>query len=202
MDIDFFLSIVTSWFFLFFFIVYNKDIIRGKIKPNIVTRSLFSLITLINSISYLYLTQDILKSILLLTDCLACVVVTCFLIYKYGFTRPNKFEFIIIVLSGLALLVGYILKSPLYINLLLQPIYILAFLPTYKNVWNKPQDENVAIWFARALCFLINIGVVLLRGMDSWIDLVCLGIAFFLHIGLAIFIVMRKNRLNINHKVL
>jgi hypothetical protein len=178
------LTIASASLFLIFFVVYNKNIIKWIIRPNLISRSLFSLITLINSATYLSFTSDILKSALLLTDCFTCLVITCLILFRKYYSKPNTFEWLIIIFSLLSLLCRYLFHSAIYANLLLQPSYILAFLPTYRNARKNPQDENALVWFMRALSFVLNIMVISILWQGVWVDLANPVIALIMHTGL------------------
>lgn len=193
MKLTLFLTILSSSIFIIFFVVYNKDIIKWSIRPNLITRSLFSLITLINSVTYFTFTNDILKSALSITDCFTCIVITCLIIFRKHYSKPNTFEWIIIISSLLSLLCRYIFHSAVYANLLLQPSYILAFLPTYRNAWKNPQDENSLVWFMRALSFVLNIIVIVILRENVLAALINPIIALAMHTGVGI-LALRKSK--------
>lgn len=185
------LTILSSLIFLVFFVLYNKNILNGSIKPNIVTWSLFALITLINSITYISFTHDAFKSALAFTDCFTCIVITSMILFKNRHFELVTLEKIIILLSILSLLIWYILHSATYANLLLQPAYILAFVPTLKNVWKNPKDESTLVWLMWALSFILTIIVIFIRWENNWPDLINPSIALILHTSVG-FLALRK----------
>lgn len=193
MNIITLLTIISSTIFLICATIYNKDTLLWKIKPNLVTRSLFTLITLINAISYFSFTGSIFKSALAFTDFIVCLVVTLFIIYKKYSQKPTTFEVIIILLACSSLLVRYLFNSALWANILLQPSYILAFLPTYKNTWDNPHDESAIAWFLFASSFIFTIIIVILSWNTMRQDFFNPSIAFLLHVWLG-FLALRKTK--------
>jgi hypothetical protein len=187
------LTILSSLIFLGFFVLYNKNILNSLIKPNIVSWSLFALITLINAITYIVFTHDALKGALAFTDCFTCIVITCLILFKGQYSKLTIFEKIIIFLAIVSLAVWYMFHSAVFANLLLQPAYILAFIPTLKNAWNNPQNESALVWLMWAFSFLLTITVVIIRFDNVWADLINPSIAFILHSGAGL-LALRKKR--------
>ncbi len=187
------LSILSPLIFLTFFVIYNKDLLKGSIKPNIVSWALFSLITLINAITYVVFTHDVLKSTLAFTDCFTCIVITCLILSKGQHSKLNKMEKIVILLSIASLILWYTLNSAVYANLLLQPAYILAFVPTLKNAWDKPQNESALVWLMWALSFVLTIAVVVIRRDGGFAQFINPSIALVLHAGVGL-LALRKAR--------
>ncbi len=185
------LTILSSLIFLGFFILYNKNILNGSIKPNIVTWSLFALITLINSLTYISFTHDIFKGALAFTDCFTCIIITSLILFKNQNFKINTSEKVIILLSILSLIIWYILHSAVYANLLLQPAYILAFIPTLKNVWKNPKDESTLVWLMWAVSFILTIMVIIIRWENNWADLINPLIALILHTSVGL-LALRK----------
>ena len=196
MNITLILTILSSVIFLTFFVLYNKNILNGSIRPNIVTWSLFSLITLINSITYIVFTSDILKSALAFTDCFTCIVITCLIIFKGQPSKLNVLEKIIIFLSLFSLLVWYALHSAIYANLLLQPAYILAFVPTLKNAWNNPKDESALVWLMWAFSFALTLIVIVIRFHGVWMDFVNPLTALTLHTAVGLLALRKFKSIN------
>ncbi|MCX6754183.1 MAG: hypothetical protein NTV03_03975 [Candidatus Nomurabacteria bacterium] len=180
------LTILSSLIFLGFFVLYNKDILNGSVKPNIVSWGLFSLITLINAVTYIAFTHDIFKGALAFTDFFTCIVITCLIIFRGQLRKLSLSEIIIIILSVASLVVWWLLKSALYANLLLQPAYILAFIPTLKNAWANPQNESSLVWLMWAFSFLLTITVIIIRWDNNFADIINSSIAFILHLSVGL----------------
>lgn len=181
-NISLVLTVLSSLIFLTFFVLYNKNIINGSVKPNIVSWGLFSLITLINAITYIAFTNDILKGALAFTDFFTCIVITCLILFKGKYFKLTILEKIIIILSIISIFVWWVLNSAVYANLLLQPAYILAFIPTIKNALINPKNESSLVWLMWAFSFLITIIVIIIRWDNNFADIVNSLIAFSLHL--------------------
>jgi hypothetical protein len=191
-NIPLILTVLSSLIFLSFFVVYNKNIINGSIKPNIVSWELFSLITLINAITYIAFTHDLLKGALAFTDFFTCIIITCFILFKGQYFKLTISEKVIILLSIISIFVWWIFHSAVYANLLLQPAYILAFIPTLKNAWYHPQNENSLVWLMWAFSFLLTITVIIIRWDNNFADIVNSLIAFSLHLIVGLMSLRKK----------
>lgn len=174
------LTILSSFIFLSSFVLYNKNILNSSVKPHIVSWVLFSVITLINAITYVIFTGDVFKSALAFTDFFTCIVITCLILFKGKYVKFTILEYSIIFLSILSLVVWYVLHSAQYANLLLQPAYILAFIPTLKSVFINPENENARVWFMWAFSFILTLVVIFLRWNNNWVDVINPLIAFVL----------------------
>lgn len=191
MDISVLLTILSSILFLGFFVLYNKNILNSSIKPSIVSWGLFSLITLINAITYVIFTGDVFKSALAFTDCFTCIIITCLILFKGQYSKLSILENTIIVLSILSLIVWYIFHSAVYANLLLQPAYILAFIPTLRSAFKNPENESALVWLMWALSFVLIITVIIIRWENNWADFINPAIAFILHLSVGL-LALRK----------
>ena len=107
MDISLLITATASLIFLVAFVLYNKDILKNNTRPNIVTWSLFVLITLINATSYISMTGDAIKSVLAFTDLFACTIITLFILSKGYYSKLNILENLVIIFSSVQYLFGF-----------------------------------------------------------------------------------------------
>jgi hypothetical protein len=180
------ITLASSLIFLIAFVIYNKDILKGNTRPNIISWCLFVLVTLINSTSYISMTGDVIKSALAFTDLFTCVVITCLIIFKGYYSKLNIVEILVIIFSAVSLCAWVLLRSATFANLFLQPAYVLAFVPTYLSVYKSPSAERALPWFMWAFCFVLSIIIVVVRWVGAWEDLTYYILAFLLHSGLGL----------------
>ena len=186
MDISLLITATASLIFLVAFVLYNKDILKNNTRPNIVTWSLLVLITLINATSYISMTGDAIKSVLAFTDLFACTIITLFILSKGYYSKLNILENLVIIFSVGSIFIWFFLRSAAYANLLLQPGYVLAFVPTYINAYKSPLTERALPWFLWAFSFVLSIIVIILRWGGAWQDLFNPSIALLLHAGVGL----------------
>lgn len=148
------------------------------------------LITLINSTSYVSMTGDIIKSVLAFTDLFACLVITSLILFKGYYSKLKTTEKLVIAFSIASLFVWFTLRSATFANILLQPGYIFAFIPTYLNVYRNPSAERALPWFIWAFSFILSTIVVAMR-WGVWQDFVNPLIAFLLHFGVGSLVLWR-----------
>ena len=144
------------------------------------------MITLINSTSYISMTGDVVKSVLAFTDLFACVVITFFILFKGYYSKLNIVERLVIAFSVASVFIWAILRSATFANMLLQPGYMLAFVPTYLNVYKNPSTERALPWFLWTFSFILSVIVVALRWDGAWQDFVNPSIALLLHFGVGL----------------
>jgi hypothetical protein len=178
-----FLTSIASLIFLVAFVLYNKDILKDNTRPNIVTWGLFVLITFINATSYFSMTGDLVKSVLAFTDLFVCTIITLLILHKGYYSKLNIAEKLVIVFAFVSVIAWVLLRSATFANLLLQPAYILAFVPTYLNAYKNPKTERALPWFLWALSFVFSIIVISLRWDGAWQDFFNPSIALLLHFG-------------------
>lgn len=187
------LTTIATLIFIIAFVIYNKDILRESTRPNIITWSLFVLITLINATSYVSMTGDLVKSVLAFTDLFVCTIITSLILFKGYYPKLSIVEKLVILFSVSSVLIWIILRSATYANLLLQFGYILAFVPTYLGVYKNSSAEKALPWFLWTLSFVINMVVITIRWSGAWQDFVNPSIAVLLHLGLALLALRNNN---------
>ena len=151
------------------------------------------LVTLINALSYISMTGDPIKSILAFTDFIACLIITCLILFKGRYLKLGLTEKLVIVFSLLSIFIWFLLRSATYANLLLQVAYVLAFVPTYVGVYKNASVERALPWLLWTISFIINLLVIALRWNVAWQDFVNPVVAIVLHFGLALLVARGSN---------
>lgn len=176
------------------YIIYSKYTIFGKIRPNAASWSIWAFGAVLESLSYIYLTGDVLKNILPIVCAISAVLF--FVICTVGgyFKRPSNFEISIIIVDIAIIIVWFITKSPLYANILLILTAVISFIPLIINVYKNPTYENSFPWFIWTLAYGLQTVVVLFR-FEKAEDLIYPVVFFVLHIIVAFLAIdLRKSK--------
>ncbi len=167
------LFLSASATFLVAFWIYNEGVILGKNLPAFAAWGLFSLITLINSLTYLSWTANFVNVAVLLTDFVVCVGTTLVVLIRLkGHVHVDEKDKWITLVSLIAVLLWVLYRTAAGGNLINQIAYCLAFIPTYRNVLRDPRNEPTRPWLLWTLAFVLNIIALTLQPKTQLMDYV------------------------------
>lgn len=172
MELSVLLGIIASIIDIGVFILYNKDILQGRCRPKIVSWGLWAFLAVLACTSYISMTGDWVKCILSVISTTACVVTFIFSLFKGEINKLGKLDYWILTLGIFAALVWWIYKNSTLGNLLLQPCFIIAHIPTWKSVWGNNKNEKSLPWLLWTATFAVQIIIVLLRWKGQYQDIV------------------------------
>ncbi|MCK9352489.1 MAG: hypothetical protein WCT49_06630 [Candidatus Paceibacterota bacterium] len=195
MNISLAVSLLSGIFILLAFAIYNREIFRGSSKPNVVSWGLWSMVTVLNMASYLALTGDILKNSLSIVAASATFVTFLYIFQKNSGISLTMTDWITLSIGVISAFVWMVFQSAVFANLTLQLANIAAFVPTYRSVWNNPENEKPLPWFFFSTAYLFLNITVFIRWSGNAADLVFPVLGLFLHASLTALIVFRKKYL-------
>jgi len=76
------MGMAASVLSIFTYVLYNKDILKGRCKPNMVTWGLGSFLLILNAITYIAMCNDWVKGILSISTCITCCVTFVLSIFR------------------------------------------------------------------------------------------------------------------------
>lgn len=193
-------SLITSslaGIFIFIaYIVYGRNVYFGFSKPNAVSWGLWTMITVLNMASYLVMTGDILKNSLPMVASVACLFTFLFLLGKKNYAPPAMIDYLAFSIGALAIISWWQFHSAVFANMILQLANIVAFIPTYRSVWNNPKNEKPLPWALFVLSYIFLTITVVLRFNGNITDFVFPVLAIFLHFAVIFLIFFRENFLS------
>lgn len=192
MDISFLFSFLSGMCILATYAIYNRDIFLGRTKPSAVSWGIWAVITTLNMASYFVMTGDILKNSLPMVASVACLITFLFLLGKKNYAPPAMIDYSTLSIGVLAILGWWQFRSALFANMLLQFANVIAFIPTYRSVWNNPKNEKPLPWALFVLSYIFLTATVILRFKGNIADLVFPILAIFLHSAVVFLIFFRK----------
>jgi len=185
------LATVASLMHIVAFVVYNKQTISGKNTPNISTWAIWAFLSLFNVASYWTMSGDWVKSLLPTISSLMCIATFFISLGKGRFVKISKFDFTALCVGLVAVLVWWRYENATYANLIAQVCIFIGFVPTYKSVWQNPQNEKPLAWFLWTSAYIVGIVVVLLRWNNQYQDIVYYADCIVLHLIVAL-LALRK----------
>jgi len=187
------LLLAASAIFLIAFVMYNRGILRGKNTPAFAAWSVFSLITLVNCVTYLQFTKSWVNVAVLFTDFVICAGTTLIvLVHLRGKVCVDQTDKAIVLVSLSAVLLWTVFNTAIGGNLLNQVAYTLTFIPTYRNVLRNPNDEPTLPWALWTMAFVLNIIALALQPQAQPIDYVSPVVCLMHHV--AITLLSRRRR--------
>lgn len=150
--------------------LYFKKIFSGHIKPNTATWSIWAFGAILDALSYLLVTNDILKSIVPIVCAFCAIFIFVACIFKGKFDRIDAFDRYIICFDVVVSIFWYLSGSPVLANFLLVLSSIFSFIPIIRLVWRNPFAENATPWYVWTAAYSLMTIVVFFR-WEKWEDL-------------------------------
>lgn len=139
-------------------VLYLRNVVVAGVTPNPITFFVRSVVAVMNCFSYLaVVNKDYFKLSVTVVSALGLIV-----IFSYAFLRGNltKMRTIDAVCGTAALIIGVIWKTtgnPVFANLLLQAIMLLAFYPAINGVLAGVAKEKPLPWIFATLCYVFMV---------------------------------------------
>jgi len=165
------LGVIAGLMHVFAFIIYHRQMLKGFSCPNIATWTLWVFISTLNCISYIVMSESIVKGFLPIASTLALYLVFSASLFKGKFSRLDSSDEIALIIGVFSLFIWWAYRSAVYANLLLQICIIISFIPTYRGIWKDPNKEKAWPWFVWSLAYIIQIIIVFLE-WKAWYQLV------------------------------
>ena len=179
METSFVISVVAGVAQLIGYFLYNRAIFSKDIVPNSSSWFLWSVGSSIATVSYCTISEDWVKNILPLTCSVACVGTFIFSLCTGNFSRPDKWDILVIILDVLVVIFWMTTEMENVANLLLQIDIALSFWPMIRETYHHPENERKAPWIVWDFAYLFMLIVVLMR-YEKWWDLLYPINLFFL----------------------
>jgi hypothetical protein len=175
------------------YFIYLRHVTAGNVRPNTASWSIWAFGAVLESLSYLYLAQDIFKSILPIACALCAVLFFIYCIFKGHFGKISKFETAIVIIDIVITLVWYITSSPLIANILFIITAVISFVPIIIHVFKNPKNEAAPPWIIWTIAY--GLQIITVSGRFEKVDDLFYPIVFFiLHLIVAIFALKNKQQ--------
>jgi hypothetical protein len=143
------------------FVPYCIAIVQGRTKPNQATWWIWSIVGIMLASSYW--ASGATHTIWAPLSYVIGPIITTALAMRYGASQWSRFDRLCILGAFISLLLWILLRSPqvaLVINLVID---LFGALPTIRNAWHRPQDEDLTSWLIFTVGNALNI-----LAIDRW----------------------------------
>ncbi len=136
------------------YIPYIKDILKGKTKPHVYSWFVSALVTLIAF--GLQFSEDAGWGVLPTF----VAAVAGFLIFSLALSRQKrasitKSDTFFFIMSLIAVVLWVVVDQPLLSIIIISSIDILAFIPTFRKSWSRPDQETISSYAVNSLRFML-----------------------------------------------
>jgi len=174
------------------FLVFNWKTMRGESRPNAATWAIWAFVATLNCLSYFAMSDDWVKSLQPLAGSLACVGTFGFALAKGRLTRLRGLDLGILTIGLAAVLAWFVYRSATSANLILQAAFVVSFIPTFRDVWRRPEGESATPWFMWGSAYVLLVATVFLRWSGNAAEAVYPLNSFFFHSLVGVLIVVRR----------
>jgi hypothetical protein len=188
------LAVCSGLFHILAYLDYNSQVARGRTKPNGTTWLIWSILAVASSASYLKATGDVWKSVIPLVNVVLCVATLALAVYMKEFKRPDRTDFVALIIGVIAVLVWKKYGSAKYANLIVQVAILMGFIPTWRSIIKDPACERSRPWCIWTAGYVLSIAVVILRWNGQGCDLAYPINMVILHPSIPILAMMRRRK--------
>lgn len=171
MDLATQLSIAAGLVNLGGFITYNKQIFLGQSKPNVVTWLSVASLSVLICLTYIYMSDDLIKSIMIIVAATAAVVTFLLSLFLGKLSKPNIYDAVVLITVIIIGIAWWVNQNATIANLVLQGCLLVSFIPTFIGVWQNPKNERITSWLVWNASAAMHIVVVVLRWQGQYQDL-------------------------------
>lgn len=162
------------------FLKYNWEVFFGDTRPTAASWFLWSLLTIINVVSYWKMGVNWAALTVLISDTFFCTATFLFLFIVGHFGKLKEDDWTIVILSVVAIAVGKGF-SPKYGNMIIQIPMILSFLPTMRDIKNRKTIEDPKVWLGFTISFFVSFLIVCIKWSGQLEDFVYPLVAITMH---------------------
>jgi zinc transporter ZupT len=143
------------------FVPYCLAIVQGRTKPNQATWWIWSIVGIMLASSYW--ASGATQTLWVPISYVIGPIITTALAMRYGASQWSRFDRLCILGAFVSLILWFVLRSPqvaLVINLIID---LFGALPTIRNAWHRPQDEDLTGWLIFTVGNAFNV-----LAIDRW----------------------------------
>lgn len=155
------LGLIAGIITLLGFVPYCHAIVQGRTKPNQATWWIWSIVGIMLASSYW--ASGATHTLWVPLSYIIGPIVTTALAMRYGASQWSRFDRLCILGAFISLILWILLRSPqvaLVINLIID---LFGALPTIRNAWHRPQDEDLTSWLIFTCGNALNV-----LAIDRW----------------------------------
>lgn len=192
MDWTLYLGLSAGVVQLIGFGIYNRQVFLGNAVPNTTTWTLWAFLTVIAASSYVVISEDVAKYVLLVATASANIGTFVYALIAGKFRRIDPWDGFVLAVGIIAGLVWWWYQSAAYAQVLITVAVALAFIPLSRAVWKSPRVETVLPWMVWATAYGLMSLVTILRWSGNPLELLYPATMLVLH--LMVGVLARRSR--------
>jgi len=162
MDFHDLIGFLAACLAVYAFVPYFSGIAAGRTKPHVFTWLLFAILSGIGGAAQ-FAEGGGAGTWVILTSSFMCLLVFLFAL-KHGERHITRSDWATFMTALMALPLWYFTKDPLWSVLLVILIDMMAFYPTFRKSWHKPQQEVLQSYAVSAVKF--SLGLIALEQVN------------------------------------
>ena len=174
---------------------YFRQMAKGESTPNPASWGIFFLAGVINTFTYLTVVKGNIWQtlfIIVITICLFCVLV--YSLFKGRFTKVKSLEVLIFLMAIGIGIFWQISDNARLANLLLQVIYVIAYIPTFVGLIRGTAKENYVAWLTCVVAYTFATLALLVDFPEDWIAFVSPVVNGILGNGIVVLLIVLASK--------
>jgi cation transport ATPase len=172
MDLSSFFGVLSALTLLLAYWFYIKQTQKGQSTPNPSSWGIWLLVGMINCITYFYIVSSIWESFLAFAYTFCVAIVFIYALKKGKFSKITNLEIIIFILTLIIIIFWRVTANNSIANLLLQVIYVLAYIPTIGGLLKGYSKEYPLSWTTSVIAYGFSIISIALNFNGNWVSIV------------------------------
>lgn len=193
MNTEVILGVIAGLMHVVAFVLYYKQTLRKDSNPNGATWSLWFVVSLLNCISFIKMSKNLLVGFLPMASTFSCMVLAGIFFCKDKLSKLDFCDNIALAIGIMSVFVWQYYDSPIYGNLLLQPCIVISFIPTYRGVIkDRDTEKKSLVWFIWSSAYILQIFIVFFK-WETWYQLVYPVNCLLLYLGVGM-LTLKKSK--------
>ncbi len=176
---------------------YFNQIRKGQTIPNPSSWAIWFLVSIINSVTYFQVVgQNLNQAFAALAVMLSMGLIFFYSLHKSRFARISFIEIACFILAIIVGVFWQLTADDRTANLLLQAIYVIAYVPTVAGLLRGTGKEYPVSWITAVIAYSFSIAAILLDYNGDWATFVFPLVNGVMGNGLVVAIIYYKNKSN------
>jgi len=172
------------------FVPYFRDIFRGKTKPHVFTWFVWGLLT--GTAFFVQISEGAgIGAWVTGIESLGCFAITVLALW-HGEKNITRVDWVCFVAALGGIVLWKLTDNPLLAIILIALVDILAFIPTFRKAYYKPQEETVSQFSLSAMKWVLGIAALESFALTIWLYP---AVLVFLDSSLVIMLLVRRKQL-------
>jgi len=178
------ISVIAYW-------QYYADLRNSNVKSNRYSWLIWSLSMSLETITFSYVSGDIIKSISFIISAIACIIITVKVWQSSTRNKPDTTEMMSLAFCAGAMLFWIFFQSAWLAHVVLLVSIPIGFIPAYKAAFADYKTENSRAWYLWVISDLIVLTIITGR-LQSFQELPYIIIEFLCHAMIVAIVVIGK----------